>query len=88
MPDRSATYGPPHLNHGCTAALWSAYLSRRLNALITLSARDVCWMNILQKIGRDAHEAYADNVADTKGYADNIEHLSAEPIRWERLTPE
>jgi hypothetical protein len=77
--DRQRDYGRPRDNHGCTAALWSAYLLRRFEAKqtipnsapLTLDARDVCWLNILQKASRDANRRKDDNLTDTVGYALN-----------------
>jgi len=88
--DRQKFYGHPRDNHGCTAALWSAYLLRRVQSrlremgehpedgrelehILTLDARDVCWLNILQKASRDANLRKRDNLTDTAGYARNAE---------------
>lgn len=70
--ERSAGYGRPADNHACTAQMWSAYLSRRLGVDVALGARDVCWLNVLQKLSRDAHLPDDDNVIDTVGYAINV----------------
>lgn len=74
--DRQADYGHPRDNHACTAALWQAYLQRRATAngvdySMTIDARDVCMMNILQKISRDANRRKDDNIVDVVGYALN-----------------
>ena len=67
---RRSTYGHPRDNHTRTAALWSAFLG------ISLSARQVCMMNILQKVSRDAHGvAHRDTLVDIAGYARNAEML-------------
>lgn len=65
--DRREQYGHPFDNHNRTAQLWSAYLGR------PLTARDVCMMNILQKVSRDAHAAVRDNLVDIAGYAANAD---------------
>jgi hypothetical protein len=65
--DRNRTYGPPRDNHSRTAAMWSAYLG------ITLTYRDVCLMNVLQKISRDRHCPHRDALVDSAGYLRNIE---------------
>ncbi len=65
---RRDTYGPPSVNHERTAALWSAYLGTRV------TARDVCWLNVLQKLSRDRHEPNVDTEVDVAGYAENA-HL-------------
>lgn len=64
---RRESYGPPAVNHGRTAVLWGAYLG------IELAARDVCMLNALQKIGRDAHIPTRDNLVDIAGYMRNAE---------------
>lgn len=66
---RRWNYGTPKVNHGRTAAMWGAYLG------VDVSARDVCWMNILQKVSRDRNAPVRDNLVDTIGYARNIELL-------------
>lgn len=72
---RQRDYGHPRLNHGCTAALWWAYLQRRMltPGFRGLDARDVCQMNILQKVSRDANLRKRDNLVDEVGYAYNAE---------------
>jgi hypothetical protein len=71
--DRQKFYGHPSDNHGCTALMWSGYLSRRYGIPINLDVRDVCWLNALQKISRDANSPKRDNLVDVAGYAANIE---------------
>lgn len=68
---RGEAYGHPAANHGATAELWSAYLSRKLRKPIEVTARDVCWLNTLQKASRDANQPKRDNLVDTIGYAVN-----------------
>lgn len=70
---RQHDYGHPRDNHGCTAEMWSAYLSRTNGFQVTVTARDVCWINILQKASRDANLPKRDNLTDTCGYARNAE---------------
>lgn len=65
--DRRAFYGPPKINHTRTAAMWSAYLG------VQVSPHQVCLMNILQKISRDANRQKIDNLVDIAGYALNAE---------------
>jgi len=74
--DRRRDYGHPRDNHGCTAALWRAYLLRRGNALeaggcVSVDAYDVCMLNILQKISRAANRRTDDTLVDIVGYALN-----------------
>lgn len=45
--------------------MWSAYLGKKI------SARDVCMLNILQKVSRDLHGQKFDNLVDIAGYAEN-----------------
>ena len=70
--DRMEKYGDPRVNHGRTAAFWSTYLG------IPVTDRQVCMMNILQKVGRDCHSPQGDNVVDIVGYATNIALLDSE----------
>ena len=83
--ERGPLYGKPIDNHGCTAALFTAYLNRKYKLTIDLDADDVCWFNIFQKASRDAHDPQEDNLTDTAGYAHNIELVRTERAR--RNTP-
>lgn len=65
--DRRKTYGHPKINHGRTAAMWAAYLG------VPITPRQVCMMNSLQKISRDAHSPKEDNLVDIAGWALNAE---------------
>ena len=67
--DRQRDYGHPRDNHGLTAQLWSAFLG------INITARDVCWLNVLQKLSRDRHFAKRDNLVDVAGFVRNAEML-------------
>lgn len=86
--DRQDDYGTPADNHGCTAVLWTTYIHRRMDALLRdldvdcdaldvedlkLDARDVCNLNILQKVSRDAWRRKGDNQVDIAGYAQNAD---------------
>lgn len=70
---RNAAYGDPAGNHGTTAAMWTAYLQRRGLLTGDLDARDVCWLNALQKGSRDAFDRRRDNLVDVAGYMLNAE---------------
>lgn len=70
--DRNKDYGEPIDNHTRTARLWSEYLG------VEITARQVCMMNVLQKVSRDAHLAGHDNLVDIAGYAENA-HLCEHP---------
>jgi len=72
--DRQDWYGSPTENHGCTAALWNAYIARRRQGgNHDLDAFDVAMCNILQKVSRLAHDRRRDGLVDTAGYARNAE---------------
>ena len=74
---RRSTYGHPRDNHGRTAALWSAFLG------IKIDARQVCMLNILQKVSRDAHGvAHHDTLVDIAGYARNAEMLEEDEVSY------
>jgi hypothetical protein len=79
--DRQKAYGHPSNNHGCTAEMQQAYLERREAAcqakgeMFLLDARDVCMLNIIQKISRDANMRQRDNLIDIVGYARNMEMI-------------
>lgn len=64
--NRRADYGAPKDNHGRTAELWTAYLG------VAITPRQVCMLNILQKVSRDAHKPLPDNLTDIAGYIENI----------------
>ena len=73
---RNKEYGEPKDNHKCTANLWNTYLTRKYAIYdIEISERDVCILNILQKISRDANMEKRDNLVDICGWARNIEML-------------
>lgn len=76
--DRNDAYGDPAGNHGTTAAMWTAYLRRRgiLAPDAAVDAYDVCWLNVLQKASRDAHDRRRDSLVDTAGYVRNAELVS------------
>lgn len=68
---RGVNYGTPAENHGRTAAMWSAYLG------VEVTARDVCMLNILQKVSRDRARPIEDNPVDIAGYAENAGLVAA-----------
>lgn len=82
--DRNTDYGHPIDNHGTTAALWSAYLRAiQRRGKTTLDGEDVCFLNILQKIAREATTGAGkrDTWVDIAGYAGNIEMIHEEKHR-------
>lgn len=72
---RQKSYGHASDNHTNTANFWSEYLLRKYGLEISLSARDVCMMQILLKISRDANKESRDNLVDMAGYARNAEMI-------------
>lgn len=71
---RQATYGRPIDNHQRTANLWNAYLAVLPGeSPQPLTPRDVCMLNILQKISRDRFQPKRDNLVDIAGYAENAQ---------------
>ncbi len=69
--DRNAHYGPPEINHVRTAKFYSAYLG------VPISARQVCALNVLQKLSRDVNAEKRDNLVDIIGYAANAAACAA-----------
>lgn len=68
---RRADYGTPIENHSRTAALWSAYLGRRI------TPEQVCDLNVLQKLSRLAQTpGHQDSVVDVVGYMLNRDECS------------
>lgn len=78
--DRQNAYGHPLDNHGATGELWTVYIERKHGVRIPLDAEDVCWMNVLQKISREAHVPARDNSVDVIGYVGNIELIRDERV--------
>lgn len=68
---RNQAYGSPLENHGLTAKYWSQYLN------VPVTAEDVCFLNILQKISRAQNgiDLNRDSLVDIAGYAGNIEMI-------------
>lgn len=66
---RQQDYGPPARGHARTAQMWSDYLG------VVITPRQVCMLNILQKISRDAHRPKRDNLVDIAGWAENARDL-------------
>lgn len=82
--DRNEDYGTPLDNHGTTAALWNAYLAAlQRRGKHALDAEDVCWLNVLQKISREATTGAhkRDTAVDVAGYAGNVEMVRDEVDR-------
>ena len=74
--DRQKDYGHPLDNHGLTGDLWGAWLERRFRlpgGTLELTAEDVCDLNALQKLSREAHARKRDTDVDVCGYMRNKE---------------
>lgn len=50
--DRDKEYGPPFNNLTDCACLFEAYLIAKFNVQISLTAEDIAWLNVLQKMAR------------------------------------
>lgn len=72
--DRQDAYGPPIDNHTRTSEGINWYLK---HCGKTLDARDICWLNVIQKISRDLNERRRDNLLDVIGYCANAESCTA-----------
>lgn len=77
---RNESYGHPSDNHGLTAQYWNVYMTGKGEDgdILKLTAEDVCFLNILQKISRHQHAPKRDNLVDIAGYAGNVEMI------WDR----
>lgn len=73
--DRQQDYGHPTDNHGRTATLWVTYIEGKYGIRVPIDPEDVCFMNVLQKIGREMHRKTRDGIVDIAGYAGNVEMI-------------
>ena len=73
--NRQSDNGHPTDNHSRTATLWVTYLEGKYGITVPIDPEDVCFMNILQKIGREMHRKTRDGIVDIAGYAGNIEMI-------------
>lgn len=78
--ERNKHYGEPAKNHGTTAELMNVFLKRKYGLLNYITADDVCWFNIFQKISREAHSPQRDNLVDIAGYVGNIEMMQSAKV--------
>lgn len=68
--DRNVDYGDPISDFRTTAAMWSAYLSRRLGSPVSLEPHDVAALMACVKISRISWvPEKSDNWVDLAGYA-------------------
>jgi hypothetical protein len=80
--NRSQDYGHPLDNHGCTAAMFDAFLLRKHGPTRgPLDAEDIAVGNILQKISREANVPKRDNRTDGAGYFENLQMIEDERAR-------
>lgn len=82
--DRNKQYGHPLDNHTTTAEFWNIYLKTVSDrGKVFLDTEDVCFLNILQKISREATTGARkrDTITDIAGYAGNIEMCREEQER-------
>jgi hypothetical protein len=86
--DRNKTYGHPFDNHSCTAALFNAWLNQRFpDAGIKLTPADVCYLNLLQKLGRLANSpTHWDSIVDVAGFAANA-GACVQPVEFAPAPP-
>ncbi len=83
---RNEAYGHPYDNHGLTAKYWNIYLIGKYGKTDgTITAEDVCFLNILQKISRaqNSLELNKDSLVDIAGYAANIEMIQKRKLLLE-----
>src|SRR5574341_575692 len=80
--DRNQQYGHPLDNHSTTAAFFNIYIAAlRRRGKLELDAADICWLNVLQKVSREATTGSSkrDTAVDVAGYAGNVEMV------WDEL---
>lgn len=73
--ERADQYGKPEDHFEAIAEMWTIYLRkipRDFDPRIPfrLTAKDVCMMQVLLKVVREAHEHKHDNLLDIVGYAE------------------
>lgn len=84
--DRNKQYGHPLDNHSTTAAFFNIYIEAlRRRGKLELDAEDICWLNVLQKVSREATTGSGkrDTAVDVAGYAGNVEMVRDELKRRE-----
>ncbi len=79
--DRNADYGHPLDNHTKTAEAFAWYIASKYGITVPLTAEDVCWFNVLQKIARECNLPKRDNKTDVAGYTANVQMIEDERER-------
>ncbi len=69
--DRQGDYDSPEINHGKTAAHMTAFLG------VPISAEQVCFFNLCQKMSRCSYKITHDSLLDIAGYAANCAAVMA-----------
>lgn len=82
--ERNQSYGNPEDNHERTAEIWLWYIKHACckrndggGLRFDLDGRDVCVLNILQKLSREVHSRQRDTLIDVAGYCANAEACEA-----------
>jgi hypothetical protein len=78
--DRQRTHGDKVANHANIAALWTAFLRRKLRDGATITALDVALMMVLLKVARTlTGNPNPDDYIDAAGYAGVAGEIAARP---------
>lgn len=80
---RQKDYGSPLENWSRTAAIWSAVLSKKLNAPITPEEAVLCMIGV--KLARLAHRYTRDSLVDIPGYAEVLQMIRDERDKGREL---
>jgi len=92
--DRDNEYGPPYENLSSCAMLFTAYLEAKYGAKMPcsepnassfmLTAEDVAWLNVLQKIARTCHgNVKSDTYTDAAAYAAIAGECAVEETKYD-----
>lgn len=83
--DRQRTHGDKRVNHENIAALWSAYLTRRLGIVVELNGTDAALLMVQMKVARTLAGVFnEDDFVDMVGYGCIAGEL-ASPVPVERV---
>ena len=85
--DREQTYGNPGVNLENIAALWTVFLEKRHNVIVSLAADDVAHMMIYMKMARLMHSPrHRDSLVDVAGYVGLVDKIDTHE-KWLQNTP-